>query len=431
MEQEMYTPRRPRLFYGWFVVGLSVMIVIITNGLTIGGIPVFYKSLIDEFHWSRTVISMGGALTMLGAGVLVPLVGVYLDRFGAKPFMIAGTLVLGLALILYSRIFIPWHFYGAHLLFACSLALAGVVTNILLVSNWFMRWRGTAVGAVITGTSFGGVILPPSSTWLISHLGWRMSMIALSGLVWLILLPLVIFLLKSHPREMGLEPDGTGPRPESSSEGNRGEGSGLSFGDALATGSFWNLLFGSALSFYVIFSISQQFILHLQSPQIGLTKSQAALAQSALFTCSLVGKFFFGHLSDRLSKKRVNLLCCAVMFAGSLFLLNLTSATAYPFCVLFGLGFGGTYVTIQLMVAECFGIRSLGKILGVVTFAETIGAAGGNILTGTLFDRTGSYALSFRVIVACAFLALILMALLKPQAHSESVASPTVNISEA
>ncbi|MBI4470047.1 MAG: MFS transporter [Acidobacteria bacterium] len=406
---------KPALFYGWFVVGVSVLIVIITNGLTIGGIPVFYKSLIDEFQWNRTIIATAGAVTLLGAGLLVPVVGIYLDHFGAKPFMIAGTLVLGAAMLLYSRVSSPLQMYGAHFLFACSLALAGVVTNILLVSNWFVRRRGTAVGAVITGTSFGGVLLPPAATWLIGQFGWRMSMVILSSLVWFLLLPLVVFLVKNHPRDQGLHPDGEAVDAGDVSTRAAGPPPGLTAGQALSTGTFWSLLLGSALSFYVIFSISQQFILHLQSPQVGLTKSQAALAQSALFLCSVGGKFFFGYLSDRWAKKHVNLLCCTVMFMGSLFLLNLNTITAYPFCVLFGLGFGGTYVTIQLMVAECFGIRALGRILGIVTLAETIGAAAGNILTGSLFDRTGSYELSFRLIVACALAALVMMAMLKPR----------------
>jgi len=112
------------------------------------------------------------------------------------------------------------------------------------------------------------------------------------------------------------------------------------------------------------------------------------------------------------------------MCLGSLLLLDLDRVTLYPFSLLFGLGFGGTYVMIQLMVIECFGLRSLGKLLGIVTFAETIGAAGGNIITGNLFDRTGSYDLSFRIIIVCAFLALLLLAALKP--HAQSRVQPSV-----
>jgi len=414
----------PAFFYGWVIVGVSVMTVIITNGLTIGGIPVFYRSLIDEYQWSRTVIATAGALTLLGAGILVPVVGIYLDRFGVKPFLVAGACVLGGTLFLYSGVAHPLHLYSMHALFALSLSMAGVVTNILLVSNWFIRRRGTAVGAVITGTSLGGVIFPPVSTWLISHLGWRTAMAALSGLVWFVLLPLVLLLVKGHPKEKGLYPDGIPPEQQPRARESQSEQPGLAFAEAVTTGTFWGLVCGAAFSFYVIFSISQQLILHLQSPQVGLTRSQAALGQSALFLFSLVGKFCFGYMSDRWPKKLVTLLCCTTMCLGSLLLLDLDRVTLYPFSLLFGLGFGGTYVMIQLMVIECFGLRSLGKLLGIVTFAETIGAAGGNIITGNLFDRTGSYDLSFRIIIVCAFLALLLLAALKP--HAQSRVQPSV-----
>jgi MFS family permease len=383
--------------------------MVITNGLTIGGIPIFYRALIDEFHWNRTVIALAGSITLLGAGLLVPLVGIWLDRFGVKPFLLIGTLLLGSTLLLYSRVNSPPRLYALHFLFACSLALAGQVTNVVLVSKWFLRRRGLAIGAVIMGTSIGAALFPPISARLIAALGWRLSITVLGVVVWVVLPPLILRIVRNKPEDLGLQPDGDAPPTVAARQG-KATPPGYTFREALATWSFWMLVVGSSCSFYVLFAINQQFFLYLTSPAVGLSNAHAAWIQTALNIFSMTGKLFFGFLSDRWPRKRVALFCAGTMFVGVLWLLALNPTTIYAFCLLAGAGFGGTYVSIQLLVGECFGMRAMGKLLGLVTFADTLGAGGGNILTGVLYDRTGSYQLAFRLIVVCAFVAMLLTA---------------------
>ncbi len=381
---------------------------------------VFYPVLTQEFGWTRTTIAIAGSITLLSAGILITIVGVYLARYGSKPFLIFGITLLGATMLLYSRINAPWQMYVMHFLFAIALATAGVVTNILLVSNWFIRKRGMAIGAVITGTSLGAMIMAPLGTRLIKAYGWRSAMIIFGVGIIVLLLPLIIFVVRNYPREMNLEADGatTPTTLESSATQNL---SGLTVNEALRTASFWSLAVGSALCFYVFFTINQQLVSHLQSPEIGLSKEAAAGVFSLMGGFSVAGKFFFGWLSDKVSKKQVNLVCCFLMFVGTLFLLNLSPATFTLFCAAFGLGFGGVYSTIQIMIGECFGTKALSKILALITFIETIGGFAGNIITGKLYDRTGNYQLAFQVIIACALVATICMALLKP---SNLISSP-------
>jgi MFS family permease len=182
--------------------------------------------------------------------------------------------------------------------------------------------------------------------------------------------------------------------------------------EAISSGSYWMLLLGSSLCYYVIFVVVQQFILHLQSPQVGFTPAGAAWAYSTLFFFSLSGKSFFGFLSDRFEKRAINLVCCLTMLAGSLLMLKINQANIWFFCLLFGLGYGGITVTTRLVLAELFGLRSLGKLLAIMMGAETILGGGGNLLTGRLFDTTGSYQAAFKVMAVCSIVSVILMALL-------------------
>ncbi|MGH9751590.1 MAG: MFS transporter [Blastocatellia bacterium] len=476
---------RSSVFYGWIVIAFAVFAVAVTNGLSIGGIPIFYRSLTNEFGWSRTTIATAGALLLLARGLTGPLAGPLWDRYGPKRFMVIGAAVIGVALAFGSFIDAPAHLYLMVLMMALGLTLAGLGPGAFLASSWFTSKRGVAMGVVATGTSLGGMIFAPVSTWLIAGYGWRAAMIVYAVFAFAVFMPLMYIFIKNRPGEVNASADpdesdwflrrqalvksvlgaaailggliysplsllladrlgkrvtvlsfavlgviclgalmkyfAARAKPAVSAEAeNPDPARGATTGEALSSPSYWALLLGSSLSYYVIFAIVQQFILHLQSPQVGFSPASAAWAYSALFFFSLTGKSLFGFLSDRFPKRAVNLVCCVMMFAGTLILLDINQANTWLFCALFGLGYGGVTVTTKLVLVELFGLRSLGKLLGVMMGAETIFGSGGNLLTGRLFDATGSYQSAFKVMAACSGASVILMAMLgrRPRAWS-------------
>jgi MFS family permease len=464
-----------QVFYGWIVIIMAVFAVAVTNGLSIGGIPVFYSSFIREFGWDRTTIATAGALLLLARGIAGPFTGPLWDRYGPKRFMVIGAAVIGIALVIGSFISAPLHLYVMILLMAIGLTFAGLGPAAFLASSWFTGKRGIAMGIVATGTSLGGMIFSPISTRLIAGYGWRWAMVIYAVFAFAVFMPLIYFFIKNRPAEIDAQPDpdradwflrnrklvnsvlataaiigtliyspvsqrlvgrfgkqttvliftvlaiiclGTMVRyfaARGDGEGSlpvEGTGTGATLREALGSASYWVLLLGSSLCYYVIFAIVQQFILHLQSPEVGFSLAGAAWAYSTLFFFSLAGKSLFGFLSDRFPKCAVNLACCVMMFAGTLILLKINQANTWFFCVLFGLGYGGITVTTKLVLAELFGLRSLGKLLGIMMGAETIFGSGGNLLTGRLFDATSSYQMAFRVMAVCSIVSVILMGLL-------------------
>jgi MFS family permease len=200
--------------------------------------------------------------------------------------------------------------------------------------------------------------------------------------------------------------------PAAVTEASPDQSSGATMKEAIGSGSYWMLLLGSSLCYAVIFALVQQFILHLRSPLVGFSAAEAAWAYSALFFFSLAGKSFFGFLSDRFEKRAVNLVCCLMTLAGALLILKVGRANVWFFCLIFGLGYGGVTVTTRLVLAELFGLRSLGKLLAVMMSAETLLGGGANLLTGFLFDATGSYQSAFKVMAVCSIVSVLLMALL-------------------
>jgi MFS family permease len=267
-------------------------------------------------------------------------------------------------------------------------------------SDWFVRHRAQIKSVVGAAAIVGALIYSPMAPFLAGWFGKLAATLIFAslGIICLGVLLTYFAISAETPTPVTI----TGPDPSS----------GATMEEAISSGSYWILLLGSSLCYSVIFAIVQQFTLHLQSPLIGFSPTEAAWAYSALFFFSMAGKSVFGFLSDRFAKRRVNLASCLMMLAGALLMVKIGQANIWFFCLLFGLGYGGITVTTRLVLAEIFGLRSLGKLLALVMSAETILGGGGNLLTGRLFDATGNYQAAFKVMAVCSIVSVILMAML-------------------
>lgn len=423
---------RKRFFYGWIILAVSIIALIVSNGLAIGGIPVFYKFIREEFTGigaiapdrGESFIALGASITFMTAGFLSPLTGWLIGKFSIRYLMAAGCATLGAGLIILATTVSPPLVYFSRFLMGFSLCLVGVLPTIVLVSRWFIRRRGLALGILLTGTSIGGVLIPLAATPLIALYGWRVAMIGLSLVIWFVLLPLVWLLIKETPFEAASKPDG-----DTDSVGNIEERSplsshGLLLNEALRTPAFWIFAFAAALVFYPIFVTTQQFVLYLQSPRIGMSAAAGSIALAGIFFVSVSGKFFFGYLSDRFRPAKVMLVCALLMFAATLVLLRLTADNAFLFIIPFGFGYGGTFVLLQRSAADFFGNRDYARILSVLIVIETVGAAIGGLVTGRLADAAnGDYSTSFYLVTAVTGLAALLIGILNLFFDNKSVLS--------
>jgi MFS family permease len=177
-------------------------------------------------------------------------------------------------------------------------------------SDWFLRRRTLVKGVAATAAILGTLIYSPISSLLVGRLGWQTAILVFAVLGVICLWSLV----KYFAARAGADTAANAAKPDPAL--------GATMREAMSSVSYWALLLGSPLAYYVIFAIVQQFILHLQSPPVGFSPTGAAWAYSTLFFFSLSGKSFFGFLSDRFSKRVINLVCCVMMFAGTLILLD-------------------------------------------------------------------------------------------------------------
>lgn len=379
------------------MVAMAMLALIVSNGIAVGGMPVFFKSVQADLIASGAVraeeiqssFSIGPALTIMLAGFLAPLGGYLIDRIGTKWVMVIGCLLLGSGLFVYTRAGNLNGVYLAHALMGASLCFIGVVPCSSLVSKWFDRYRGAALGIALTSTNFGAILIPQIAAPLIASDGWRTAMLYTSALVWVVLLPAVLLLVKD-PKQ-GLEVAVDLRAPSSDGVGLRG---------ALTSVSFWILALCAALIFYAIFAVLQQFNLYMQSPKLGYDLGGVKVFMSSLALWSVFGKFGTGLIADRLGAVRSLIVTASVMFVSTLLLLDVGPWAVGVFAAVFGLGYGGTFVILQMIAADLFGKREFPRILGALHFIQTSGGAIGLLATGYIADANGGdFTLAFRVLI--------------------------------
>jgi MFS family permease len=369
---------------------------------------VFDRSILGEFGWERGDLKLRDLITLGLSGLMAPFVGALADRYSLKKLMIAGCLLLALALGSYSRLQSLTGLYLIHVLIALVLALAGLVLNVVVVSRWFIAKRGRAIGLAIVGTSLGGTVFPIIGARLLSAYDWRTAM-GMEAIFAIGMAALLVLFLKDRPQDMGLEPLGSSAL---SPERARAAIDGMEYKDAIWTRTFWILAFCAMTTFYCILGVQANLVLHLQD--LGWTLPDAAKGVGVMFTMGMVSKFLVGYLADLLDRKLVLLANIAVMLIGALFLASMRPSLVWPFIVIFGLGWGGLYTLLQLLCMDSFGVKSGGKILGTITVLDALGGGLGPFVTGRLFDLTRSYQLPFSIIAGLVGLALVAALFLNP-----------------
>jgi len=397
--------------YRWVILACSFMVLFVSNGMTLGGVAVFDLQLLEALKQaSGADISLGqlkarDGLMFITAGIFGMGAGWLADKVGVKPLIMVGLAGLSAGNLLYSNVTSLQEIYLIHVLFGFVLITCGLIVNVYLVSRWFDKGRGLAIGIMLSGTSLGNAFFPQLNTWLIDVSSWQQAFEYLAYIP-MVLLVLAFFLIRNNPTGATSGGDETPAAPVLT---------GYSFGEVLRGRNFWIIGTMAFCTFYSILAMSTTTFNYLSSenypPQI------AATGVSVLFIGGLVGKIISGVLAEKFGRKQVLLVSLSLMLIGSFGLVGAVFTKSELFVWLglvgFGFGWGGIYTLIQLLSADLFGLKSLGKILGAINVLDTLGGGMGPVVTAVLFDRTGSFLVSFMVITVLLIIATVAASLLK------------------
>jgi sugar phosphate permease len=393
----------------WIMVVIAMLCLFISNGMTLTAITAFDSALLAEFtDWSRGDLKMRGLITLVVTGLLAPFVGIIIDKFGVKVLMMVGAVVLSAATYSYGFVQNISHIYYIHMAFGIVLLACGLNVAVILVSNWFVKLRGTAIGIAVMGTSLGGAILAPMfGGWMADGMDWR-DAFQLAAVIPSVLFLLSAFLVKNKPSDVDLYPMGLDENSEGAScVANQG----MSYKDAIKTKSFWSIAFIAMFTFYCLLGLQSNLILHLQD--LGFDIKSAAAGLTMLFTPALIGKFAFGLIADKIKDKKVLFGNLTLMLAGVIALYFADKSTVLWAIAVIGFAWGGFYTLFQLNAIECFGLKASGKLLGTITVLDAFGGGLGIFVTGKMFDMYGSYQNAFIVFIVLVAISVLLISQIK------------------
>jgi len=411
---------KAQFFYGWYVAIGCTLIYFFTNAMTLFVPQTLFPRLMEEFGSNEAEISLTVTITLLFASLFAPFAGMLIDKFGALRIMRIGIVLMAVTYSLYSFSDSISDLYRLHFLLAIGLVLSGLVVNVIIVSNWFVKHRGKVIGMLVASSSLGGAILPLMISPIVNdpELGWRWGFGLLSILFWLFAVIPAYTFIKEKPSNLGLFPDGLPKILEPSDNGIAS----VTLLTALKSRALWCLGIGSACLWFSIQGLNSQITIFFEQ-EAAFSPQQAVFLFSTLFWFSFIGKFAFGAISDTVPKRTVLLITSIILFLGTLLLfdfdsnqisLTKNSTKLGLFTVVFGLGFGGSFSMIQLVAVEIFGPAYLGRILGIITFIDGMGAALGTNLLSQIKTDTGSYLLPFSIVTIVSLIAIINVFLIRP-----------------
>jgi MFS family permease len=371
-----------KLFYGWVIVGVGIVVTCVGFG-AMATLSVFLQPMAASMGWSRTGLATAALLNFLCMGAGAFMWGALSDRFGTRVVVLCGGALLGLGMVVASQASTLLQF---QLLFGIIVGVAAgsfYAPMTATTTRWFTQNRSLAVALVSAGLSFGSTLMAPLARWLITSYDWRMAMLVLGDLVWLIVIP-TAFLVRNPP---GRAADIT---PAAAAQA----GHELGIGDVIRTPQFAAI----ALTHFACCAAHSGPIFHMVTHAIdrGVPSMAAATVLSAAGLASLSGKIVCGLFADRVGAKRT-LVAGLVLQAMSISLYLFTGSLGsfYALALMFGFAYGGVMPLYAILVREYFGERMIGTAFGAVSVAATVGMALGPWLGGALYDTLGSYAWMF------------------------------------
>ncbi|MFC1965288.1 MFS transporter [Chloroflexota bacterium] len=414
----MFLKFKDKLFYGW-VVAVTLLCVSATLMGIHFSFGIFFKSIESEFNLTRAVTSTVVSTQMVFGGVFSFLGGWALDKYGPRIIILIMGLSAGLGLILTSQTNALWQLFATYSLLVAIGSSATYVVETSIVSRWFDKKRGLALGIAGSGTGVGAMVMAPFAAYLISNYDWRMAYIVMGLTAWLVVIP-ISRLLRRDPYEIGALPDGVKSYSNDiRSEEHSIQPEALSLLQTLRTRSFWLFMFVWLFFGSCFFLILTHLVPHVTD--IGYSVGEAATMPGLIGVATIAGRMLMGIVSDRIGRK-LTAIICALLMAGAFTSLPWIQGLLMLqlFALVFGFTYGGYGSSVSAIIGDTFGLYRIGAILGVLNVGFAIGASAGPAIGGLIFDSTGSYSVAFLIGGAAMLLASLLITQIKQETGRES-----------
>ncbi len=429
MKVQSVNQGRNKIFYGWYIVGVGILVNIAGTLAFSSTLSIFLKPITEELGVTRGAFSLIRTFEIGVAALIVPMLGPWIDRHGGRGVLVLGALMEGTGMLISSQVQSFWQFVVVR----CALVVAGeallgsLVINVT-IAQWFVRKRGRAMGIANLGTGIAKLAIPIAAASLFVLVGWRYTW-AIFGIVapLLVVAPTLIF-VRRQPEDLGLRPDGDPPEQTANELENAPaqragrlsmDGIPWTRAEAIRLPTFWVLVLSFGIAGVGIAGLN----LHIFSyvTDIGYSPLVAASFMSTIALTQLGSTLAWGLLADKFDIRKVS---CIQFLIQAIGLVTVITSRQIHFTYfgffLYGTGLAGSFVLREVIWANFFGRQSLGTVRGLSLLFSHLFAASGAPFFGFLYDRTGSYELSFTIFICALFTSAFLVLLAKPPRRESS-----------
>jgi sugar phosphate permease len=364
--------KAPRIFYGWWIVAACFVIGLYLIGVVFYGFTAVFEPVAEEFGWSYTQVSLVASIRGLEAGLLAPLVGILVDRWGPRRLMFGAIILAGLGLILFSQMTSLLMFYVASVLMAVGISASGISVTVTTIAHWFRKRAGLATGILVSGYGASGLMVPVV-VGLVDAYDWRTAVIILAVGMLIVGLPLSL-VVRHKPEQYGYLPDG-----EESETATGGAGlaavpisaSSITARQAMRSRVFWLTALALIPQFISVPAVVTHVMPYLSS--IDIPRSTSGLVATAIPLLSVGGRFGFGWFADKFNERRLSAIALVLLALG-LVCFEFTAVTL-----------------LGVIVVRSFGRGSFGAIIGWMWGVLLVGTVLGPTVAGWVYDNWGSY----------------------------------------
>jgi MFS transporter, OFA family, oxalate/formate antiporter len=363
----------------WLQIFL-LFVVYTSSTISTNCLPFFFPEIAKEFNWSIGKVSEPNSYYFIIIAAFAPLVGFLLSKIQPKTLMLFGVSLAFLSQILLAKMTSFPQFFGIYVALSIAITFSGLLPSMVIITKWFDKQKGIAVGIFLLGSSFGGIIFPQFAKLLMGKyaMNWRDALMGVAILGALVsYLPLIFIKNK--------------PLTNLNQSQINDETQGISLSEAFKTNTFYILLTITAAFWFCGFGVLSHLRLYLNEHNFSL--ADAANISSIFFVFSIIGKLFFGYISDKYNKENILILATICLILGILFLkiIDQNVNMAYAYAVAYGFGYSGAFAMIQLTVADVYKGKSFSKVLGFVNAFDSLGGFIGVRLLGYLHDQDSNY----------------------------------------
>lgn len=404
------------VFYGWWIAFAGAGNNALLLGVTVFGFGVFIEPIREDLGWSLAALTVGFAIRSFQTGLLAPVVGILLDRIGPRRMSVAGVILVAFGLVLMSQMRDEWMFYLSSVIVAVGTSMAGVTSYSAALVRWFHRSRGRAMGVLFSGNALG-YGMAPIMALLIASVGWRSTLLIAAVAIVAIGIPLAL-VIRPRPEDYGLLPDGDQPAPASADGAATASmpatEDGFTVRETLHTPAFYLLMLAITVG-----APTQSALIVFQVPVLehaGYSATGAAFLAAGYGLFQAPVRLVVGGVADRVGRRRAYVASFVLQAVGLVVFANMDSSRLWLVPLFYGTyAVGHALFTILFLatIADYFGTRRYASLQGIIQMAQMPLGIALPIITGLVFDRTGTFSMIFVVYSVMAALGALFVYLVR------------------